>query len=837
MQISLKWLNEYVDVSPFYSSPKGLSNLSPKGLPASSPKDLPASGPEALSELLTNAGLEVENIENKGAKFHHVVIGQVAEYDRHPDADKLTLCQVDVGDGQLRQIVCGAKNHKQGDKVVVALPGAVLPGDFKIKESKIRGVESKGMLCSASELGLEEESEGIVILPEDAVVGMPFAEATGLDDIVFELSVTPNRSDCLSHYGLAREIAAMTGAELKPPKIDLKTSGSFCQETVSVKLKAADACQRYAGRLIKNVEVKASPAWLKQRLESVGLNSINNVVDVTNFVMLELGQPLHAFDVAQINGNVIIIDKANPGESFQTLDGTKITLTGNELTIRDANGPVALAGIVGGVNSGVSENTRDIFLEAAYFTQETVRRTARQFGIETDSGYRFSRGTNPEGVLNAMDRACDLIQQVAGGVVSEDFHDCYPQPIKKSVIELSHQLLQERLGYVVVPKDFLNWMQRLGCQDVGSDEGVYRILPPAFRWDLEQGVDLVEEYARLNGYDKIPETFPPLFSAPTGHVSDYLEHQRMIDLMNAEGYLQAVNYGFISDLFQSQFLGDQSKLKGLGLATAGESVTIKNPLSEDLNIMRSSLSPGLFKNMLNNIRYGSSFGRLFESGYVFTKGADDYQQLARLGLMAWGQMEGLWQKPEHQAPVVYELKRTLENLLAKLNVASFQWRTVDPVDVPEFLHPGQCASLFFEGKSIGFIGSLHPSLLHEHKIRQQVALAELDRGILMRGQPRKPKVKALSKFPPVERDFAFVVPNTLPVDDVLKTVKKAGGAAVSDIRVMDQYVGPGISEDARSVTIRIYCQSEDHTFSETELNALHEKVIGEVKRKLSIEVR
>ena len=366
MKISLKWLNDYVDVTEFFQKP------------------------EELAEALTRAGLEVEDIVNRAKDFNHVVVGHILEKDKHPNADKLSLCRVSTGD-VVHQIVCGAQNHKAGDRVIVALPGAVLPGNFAIKKSAVRGVDSAGMLCSLKELGLAKESDGIAILPADAPVGKPYAEYGGYDDINFELKVTPNRADCLSHFGLAREVACLFGKELKAPKAEPKLSAQSTKSAIKLEVKAFDLCPRYTGRYLKGVKVGPSPEWLKHRLESVGLNSINNIVDATNYVMMELGQPLHAFDANFIGGKTIIVDRAKAGEAFITLDGSEIKLTGEELTIRDDKHPVCLAGVVGGKNSGVSDGTTEVFLESAYFVPMSARKTSRTHGIDTDSAYRLDR--------------------------------------------------------------------------------------------------------------------------------------------------------------------------------------------------------------------------------------------------------------------------------------------------------------------------------------------------------------------------------------------------------------------------------------------------------------
>lgn len=469
------------------------------------------------------------------------------------------------------------KITKKGDKVAVALPGAVLPGDFKIKKSKIRGEESHGMLCSEKELGLTTEpSEGILILPQEAPVGESFASYYNLDDVLMELSVTPNRADCLSHWGVARELSTLLAQECRLSKKELKKSDLSTLKTIELKVMEPDMCPRYAGRLIQNVKVGPSPQWLKTKLESVGLNSINNIVDVTNFILMELGQPLHAFDVSQLQGRKIVVDKSKKGEKFQTLDGTELTLTGEELMIRDGQRPVAMAGVIGGLNSGVTESTTDLFIESAYFSQKTVRRSSRHFGIETDSAYRFARGTDPEGVIKALNRACEWIQELAGGEVAQDYYDEYPHPIHKKSIPISREFVEKKMGYTVQAQDFVNWMSRLGCE-VEGDEKQWWVKAPAFRWDLNDDVDLVEEYARLYGYENIPEILPPLNHEPTLQEKSFFQSQEVQKQMVGLGYSQAMNYHFISSRWTEEFLEDRSQWALLGVPTPDSLVALKNP--------------------------------------------------------------------------------------------------------------------------------------------------------------------------------------------------------------------------------------------------------------------
>ena len=805
MKVSLQWLNQYIDVSDYFDKP------------------------QELAEMITQAGLEVENLEDPSVQFKNVVIGQVKELAKHPDADKLTLCQVDTGEGSLRQIVCGAKNHKQGDKVVVATPGAVLPGDFAIKKSKIRGVESLGMMCSEVELGLADESPGIMILPEDSQVGLAFAEFQGLNDVLFELSVTPNRADCLSHFGLARELSALLDRQLKLPESTLHTVARETSSLIQLELKNSELCPRYAGRAIFGVKVGPSPLWLKQSLENIGLNSINNIVDVTNYVMMELGQPLHAFDASFLRGSKVIVDSATKGEKFTTLDGTEIVLEGDELTIRDGERAVALAGIVGGKNSGVNEETTDIFLESAYFTAATVRKTSRKFGIQTDSCYRFSRGTDPVGVDQAMNRACHLIQKVAGGEVAEGYWDEYPEPVEKPAIKINHNYLEERLGYAVNFDDFMQWMKRLGCDvEEGTVAEECLVAAPMFRWDLWADIDLVEEYGRLHGYDKIPERLPAFSYEPLDEDTEYSQQKHINYLMCQEGYLQAINYNFVAEEFEKSLLGKESSEKVTGLVEVAEAVSVSNPLSEDLNVMRRRVFSSLFKNLVHNYRHGSEYGRLFESGHVFYKEGEAYKQNMHLGICAWGQKNSLWQK-EKERSCVYDVKATVENVLSHLGIPNWQWRDFPEEQVPHYLHPFQSTVLFLEGRMVGFIGSLHPSLLEDYKVRNSVAMGEFDVQKIMRGQPRVPKAKAISKFPAVTRDFSFVISDDRKVDEVLAKIRKLGGKLLQSVEVFDEFRGGNLQENERSVSFRLTYQDMDGTLDEKRLAQLQKDMLEKVK--------
>jgi phenylalanyl-tRNA synthetase beta chain len=810
MKISLRWLCDHIDL-----------------------KDYSAKAPE-LAKILTDAGLEVEAVEDKATQFKNVVVGHILKLEKHPNADRLTVCQVDVGDGQPRQIVCGAKNHKAGDKVVATLPGAVLPGNFEIKKSKIRDVESLGMLASESELGLKKESEGILILPPDAPAGQSFAEYYGYDDVVFEINVTPNRADCLSHLGLARELACLLDRPLIEQKNEIKTAkGLSTKAEVQVEVKAAQLAPRYSGRVIKNLKVGPSPEWLRARLEGVGLNSINNVVDVTNFIMMDLGQPLHAFDVAKLAGKKIIVDKAVVAENFKTLDGSEIKLTGDELTIRDQDRAVCIAGAIGGLNSGVTDTTTEVFIESAHFAMDSVRKTARRHGLQTDSAYRFSRGTDPSGVVKALEKACALIQKVAGGEVAEDFIDLYPNPQVRKPIAVRTDYVAQRLGYPVEAATLAKWLKRLGCKVEG--QGEYSVVPPEFRMDLEQEVDFVEEYGRLQGYGNIPEALPALNYAPLTYDKSFMFETRVSELARGQGLSQTVNYGFTGAKYQNALLGPVEAYRSSGLEMDSQSIVIKNPLSEDLDVMRVSLLPGLIRNMQHNVRYGTNHGLLFEVGFVFKHGPEGFVQEPRLGVIAWGNVSGLWQKPKSEAQVFYDLKSRVQGILDKLLLSNAQWNTWNQPG--QIFHPAQSAVLFVEGRNVGALGSVHPQYLMNEKVRVPVAIGEFDLKALSRGQPKPVKFKPVSKFPAVERDLAFVLPKAMRAADVAQEIKKTAGPLLQSIEVFDAFEGGNLPEGHVSVAYKMIYQDVEGTLNDERLTQLQGQIVANVEKKLSVKVR
>lgn len=809
MKISLSWLNDFIDVSEYLENP------------------------QELADKLTAAGLEVEGVERIG-QFENLKVGKIAELKKHPDADKLTVCQVDVGvdvdtgEAQLRQIVCGATNHRQGDKVCVALPGCVLPGDFKIKKSKIRGQESLGMLCSDSELGLSNESEGIRILDAQAPVGEDVAIYLNLKDSLLEISVTPNRADCLSHWGLAREVSCLLGRPLKA--LDLKSKDQGEKLPISLEVKNTQACPRFTGRWLSDVEVKESPAWLKARLEKCGINSVNNVVDVTNYVMLELGQPMHAYDAKFIEGGKVLVENSHKGEVFTSFDGSEFVLTGEELCIRDGKKVVGLAGVVGSKNSGIKDDTKEVFLECAYFLPSQVRKTSRRFGIETDAGYRFARGTDAEMVREASLRACELLMEVAGAKVVSELVDFYPQPIQNEEIKIKISDITERLGFTAQADKFETWLERLFCKYKKQGD-VYSVIPPSFRYDFFCKEDLIEEYGRLEGYDQIPEILPAMEIFPTSQDPSFTHMKVLSEHMAALGYSQSYNYNFFSSESEKKIAGNISSWTQWSIGHNHESVRLKNPLNENLDVMRSLLAPQLFQNALHNWKYGRAWGQLFEVGSVFYKQESEYKEEPRLAAIYWGEPEQYWVDIKDTASwPVFKLKASLENLFKKIGITSYKFENITemPTDL-NFYHPKQCAKVIVQGKTVGVLGSLHPGLLETSKFRVPAAYFELNSSALFLGYPRYSKAKPLVYYPIVERDMTFELSKDIEFSELSQVLNKAVGKNLISVELKDIYQGERLEEGQHAITVSLRLQDANKSIEEKTLDQIQKNIFKAVE--------
>lgn len=812
MKISFNWLAEYIDISEF--------------------KDKP----EELGKKLTDVGLEIEGIQDQTKMWGHVVVAKIITKKTHPNADRLSLCQVKVGDETV-PIVCGAKNHQEGDWVVAALPGANLPGDFVIKKSKLRGESSFGMLCSEEELGLDKTMDGILILKEGNLQeGHSWSQYKNLNDSIFDVNITPNRTDCLSHFGIARELSCVLDKPLKKEFHSRKgknnshaRKNNFSEFAIQVEDLHADL--GYSGCVIKNTKVAESPQWLKTRLASVGVNSINNVVDVTNFIMWELGQPLHVFNLKKINKG-LNIRAAKKGEELVTLDNKNIKFKGGELVIANESVPVALAGVIGGLDSGVTLDTQDIFIEVAYFNPSMIRKTAKYFGIQTDSSDHFSKGTDSLILLKALNRACELIKELAQGEVQEEIFYHAPPKIKLEKIEITKTFLEDKLGYIINMDDFDKWMKALGCELKVFSSETREVLPPSFRKDLNQPVDLVEEYARLNGYDKIPEILPSFSSEPSQHNEQYLKNKTLVGLCKNAGLLQAVNYHFTNSIFQKEFLGKEKDLKKYSTYMGNQPISVLNPLNSDLNVMRLSLLPGLFQNLIYNYNHNQKLGKLFELGTVFNKKEQAYNEQFFLSFISWGNEEALWSKSK--TPLVFQLKGRIEAILKSLKL-SFKWQVIKDVNLcPDFLHPKRSLALQIRGKLVGYLGEMHPLLLQKHKIRLNVAVAEFNTELFNKNSLLCDSTALTGKYPSVTRDLSVLCPKTLLSEEISQLIKKTAGKDFVSCNIFDIYEPK--DKEKLSVTFRLVVQNAEKTYSEEDLQHLQSSIFKKLSDQLGVEV-
>ena len=832
MKFSLKWLGDFIETGVFFKDPG------------------------QLATALTQSGLEVDAFEDQKAQYENVVTAQIEFVQKHPQADRLTVCKVKT-DTQAYSIVCGAKNHKEGDKVVLAKIGAVLPGDFKIKKSRIRGMDSEGMLASRSELGFDSKEEGIWILPEKTELGKNFAELESLDDIIFEITVPPNRSDCLSHKGLAREISALFSIPFSQKEFSIERAGDLSiQKSLSVEVKDKQACSRYCACLIEGVEIKESPSWLKQRLKSLGLKSINNVVDITNFVLWDRGQPLHAFDRDKIE-NIKVAPAVK--EKFLALDESVLELTKEDLTIRNNKTVLALAGVMGGLDSSITAGTKNIVIESAYFAPEKIRKTSRRFGLETDSSYRFARGVDAFETKSAMDLACCLIQKSAGGRVSKDFYDLNYLEQKRQKIKINLSDLSDRLGYSVSGAQFEKWMKNLGCEVHSSDlnfksmghsrdsenlqkqsqipnqtsikvhSSGFEITVPSYRSDLKIKEDLIEEFARLEGYHKIPDTIPPSL-LPKDSEKEFLNSKKWIDFLSLRSWSQAINYSFCDPDYYKEFLSKNLYLEELfnsNLEIKRQSFSVLNPISQNLSFMKTLLIPDIVRNISYNLKRNNKFGQIFELSPVFYQQDSGYQQELNLALGLWGEPSDIWR--QKNIPNFHIIKDTLESLFEVFRIKSCQWEKGQV----SFLHPKQTVILSFQKKKIGFIGSLHPSFCQRYKIPVDIVLAELNWSVLNQINKKELKFKTFSKLLTVEKDLCFVVPLKIAVADVQKEIKKSLLDLCEKVEIFDIYT----KEGQRFVSFRIYLAPKDQSWTDKELQEFLNKAIQSVNKKFSIQLK
>lgn len=785
--------------------------------------------PQELCDRLTMVGLEVEALEELGGNLDSVIVAKLEAVERHPDADRLTVCQVNNGQ-EVVQVVCGATNHKTGDLVAFAQPGSILPGDFKIKKSKIRGQVSMGMLCSGKELALSEDSAGIMILPADLPLGMPAFAALKLKDFIIEIGLTPNRPDCLSAVGIAREVAALAAGKLKLPAPKLQETDESTEKNVSIVIDDSEGCPRYAARMIKGVKIGPSPDWMVRRLEAVGMRSINNVVDVTNFVMMELGHPLHAFDFRQLHGGQIVVKRATEGEKFTTLDDQEHTLTAEDLMICDGERPVAMAGVMGGLDSEVKDDTATILLEAAYFKPTMIRRTSKRHGLHTESSHRFERGADIDMIPVALERAASLIAELADGEILAGMIDNYPQPLQPLRLKMSTEKTCKLLDIDIERDDIQRLLRSIGLEvEPGDDRDTLTVLVPSFRPDIEREVDLIEEIARLYGYDKIPVTMPlGAIDAKLPPLNQVLQ-KNLRQTMTAVGFSEAINYSFVA--------ADSFEKIGIS-ADDNRSTTVKilNPLSADQAVMRTSLVPSLLETVARNINYRSSDLRLFELRPVFLPGekADDCIEKLSLTAVMSGRREPEGWAQDSANIDFYDLKGVVEEIIDNLSIKDVIFSSDEG---QPYLHPGKSCGVKVGNSSLGFLGEVHPEVLSRFGIEQPVYLLEFDFDALLSAAGKGTQFLPLSKFPDVLRDSALLLDEGVSASQVMEIINRSKIKYFENATIFDLYTGKGVPAGKKSLAIRISYRAMEKTLTEADVTKAHDKLIRSLCHQLNAEIR
>jgi phenylalanyl-tRNA synthetase beta chain len=787
---------------------------------------------EELASRLALTGTEVERIAEVGVpgtteNLSRFVVGKVLERVKHPDADKLSVCTVEVGDGSPRTIVCGAPNVAAGQTVAVVLPGGVLPEGTVIKEAKLRGVPSLGMILSEAELGLAAKSPGILVLPNDWSAGEPLNDHFAISDQVLEVEVTPNRPDCLSIRGLAREIAAITGAPFaEDVAFPHPWAARAVFEDIAIEVRAPDLCPRYAGRVIRGVTVGESPLWLKARLCHVGMRPISNVVDVTNYVLWTLGQPLHAFDLHTIRGGRIIVRRAYPGETLVTLDGEHRSLTDDMLVIADAQRASVVAGVMGGLDSEITDSTTDILLECATFSGPSIMRTSSALGLRSEASTRYEKGLDPEMVPLALDMACSMFVELCGGAVSVGTIDVRTEPRRLPRLRLRAARVARILGTKVPTAEMETILRGLGCA-VHAEGDDLIVVPPTFRADLEREIDLIEEVARIHGLDKIPVTLPARRSGRGGLTRAQAQARLIEDLLVGAGLCQVITYSFGDEKW-----ADRLRLPADDARRAG--VVLANPLSVDQSVMRTMLLPGLLGAAQKNATVREEKAPLFEMGRVFRPGSEELpEEKLHVGFVVTGVWGGDSWLQSGIAVDYFRGKGLIERLSRGLHAPLGFERAREP-----FLHPGRCAAVKdAQGQDVGWVGEIHPLVMQAYDLRGAGVAAELDVAALLGASSDLATFRDLLAYPMVEQDVALVVDVDVPAAAIMDSLRRAGGALLESVEVFDLYEGEQLAPGKKSLALRMSFRAADRTLSEAEVNRLREKMVARAGAELGAVLR
>ncbi|MBN2232156.1 MAG: phenylalanine--tRNA ligase subunit beta [Deltaproteobacteria bacterium] len=804
MNVSWNWLQEFVDLS-------GID-------------------PAAAAHRLTMAGLEIAAIRPAlDQNLLKVVSARITAMKPHPQADKLTLCTVSDG-SETMQIVCGAKNMRAGDTVALAPVGTRLPGGMQIKKSKIRGIDSFGMLCSAAEMGFAEESAGILILPPELEPGQPVVRALNLDDTILEVELTPNRGDCLSIIGIARELAAIYDRPCNYPTPPIsENGGSPTASFVTIEIAEPELCPRYVGRVATDITLEESPLWLRQRLHSAGVRAINNVVDITNVVMLETGQPLHAFDLDFIRDRQIIVRRAGSDRAFTTLDNVERQLDPETLMICDGRGPVAVAGIMGGINSEIKDHTTRVLIESAHFQPASIRRSSRLLGLSTESSYRFERGVDPEGAPRAADRAISLLQQLAGARAAPGGLDVHPRPWQPAAITIRTAYTNRLLGIGLDTADIGTALKRLHFEITEKTDDAVTCRAPSFRFDMEREADLIEEVARFHGYDNIPRTLPRMSSehrqAPAA--SDRF-HGRLRQLMQAQGLSEAINYSFM----------DPAALGQLRIAAADRRrslVRLRNPLTEEMAVMRTSLVPGLLKNLADNYRLARRDIRLFELGTLFFARPDERlpEEEGRLAGIITGNRRPRHFSVDSGKVDFFDLKGIVETIGTDIR-RTLGFSSADGIE--PYHHPGRAAGIFLDDARIGALGQVHPDIADDLDIDQELYLFELLTAPLATRHQERPAFRQLGRYPSVIRDLAIVVDNGVAAQTLIDCIT-SGSPLITETVLFDVYTGDQVPAGCKSMAFHITFQDHNKTLTDKKVHAIIERLSSIIKQDFGGAIR
>jgi len=803
MFVSYKWLQDYVDLS-------GIT-------------------PEELAEKITKSGIEVEGVEVLNEGIRNVVIGHVLEKEKHPNADKLNKCLVDIGEGDPVQIICGAPNVDKGQKVAVAKAGAVLPGNFKIKRSKLRGEESNGMICSLQELGYEgklvpkEYSEGIYVFPNETQVGLDALEQLNRDDQVLELGLTPNRADCLSMLGVAYEVAAILGREVKLPQPKTDTSSEKASDYIQVKVEAKEDNPLYVAKVIKNVKIGPSPLWMQARLMAAGIRPHNNVVDITNYILLEYGQPLHAFDYDRLGSKEILVRRAKDGEVIVTLDDAKRELTQDHLVITNGTTPVALAGVMGGANSEVQNDTTNVLLESAYFTGPVIRKASKDHGLRSEASSRYEKGVDPNRVRAAAERAVQLLAELAGGEVLEGSVEADALTVEPAVVTVTLEKINRVLGTDLDMKQVEDIFARLQFE-TNVDNGTIIVTVPTRRGDITIEEDLIEEVGRLYGYDHLDSTLPIGSSTP-GRLTAYQSKRRMVRrFLEGAGLYQAVTYSLTNEERAQQFALEKR-----------EPVQLAMPMSEDRSILRLSIVPQLLEVLKYNAARKNDSLAVYETGAVFLANGKD--ELPEEEEHLAGALTGLWESHPWQGekkPVdFFVAKGILEGLFAKLGLEEkIEYRQAKR----EGLHPGRTADVYLNGEFIGFIGQTHPNIEKEYDLKETYVF-ELSMKALFAAEITPVHYEAIPRFPSITRDIALVVDKNTAAGELEQIIKGAGGALLKEVHVFDLYEGERMEQGKKSIAFSLKYFDPERTLTDEEVVKAHDKVLSAVKEQAGAVLR